>query len=84
MITSDSIILRWIDGYEIRFSKKVIQRLLPHEPCWSKEESALISVQIDQLLKKGVVERCKPVKGQFIFKKFLIEKPDGSHRLILN
>lgn len=41
--------------------------------------------QIAALLKrKGAIQECQPESGQFVSKSFLVPKPDGSYRFILN
>lgn len=41
-------------------------------------------MQIQNLIQKNAISKCKPVKGQFISNIFLTPKPDGSARMILN
>lgn len=83
-LTSDANILQWVIGLKIPFTSKVIQNSLPPEARWSLKEEYLISSQINDLLVKGTISRCDPVRDQFISKIFLTPKPDGSYRLILN
>lgn len=58
--------------------------VLPQEKIWSGLDSCLVKEQIRKLLDKRAIQKCDPVAGQFISKIFLVPKPDGSHRLILN
>jgi hypothetical protein len=44
----------------------------------------LIQLEINELLRKGAIEECSECKGQFISSFFLVPKPDGSNRFILN
>lgn len=83
-ITSDKLILSWISGYKIPFVSKVLQPIPPVESKWSLQESSAISDLLNDLLKKGAICQVNPCKKQFISKIFLIPKPDGSFRLILN
>lgn len=39
---------------------------------------------VEKLLQKGAIEECKPEPDQFISSFFLVPKPDGSYRFILN
>lgn len=57
---------------------------VPREPHWSSVEVTEISEQINLLLKKGTINNCASVEGEFISPIFLRPKPDGSLRLILN
>ena len=47
-------------------------------------EVKFFQLAIDNLLLKGAIEQCKPSKDQFLSSYFLVPKPDGSHRFILN
>lgn len=58
--------------------------MAPKEPEWSLQEQSLIVNQIARLKEKGVISRAETHPKQFISRIFLIEKQDGSHRLILN
>lgn len=40
--------------------------------------------EIEKLLQKGAIESCLPVQGQFLSSFFLVDKPDGSKRFIIN
>ena len=82
--TSDSRILEWIDGYKIPFCKSVVQTSSPKEPSWSQGDRSLISDHIRKLVSQGVINHCQPRRDQFISSIFLVPKPDGSSRLILN
>ncbi|KAJ8963910.1 hypothetical protein NQ317_008294 [Molorchus minor] len=49
-ITKDPIILSWVKGYTIPFSKKVKQYCLPSLPKWSDSEKQFINSEILRLL----------------------------------
>lgn len=84
-ITTDSFILDCIRGYEIPFLT-----LPPQALSWTKkvkfsvDDEILIHREIDKLLSKGAIVKCKPIEGQFLSPFFLVAKPDGSKRFILN
>lgn len=48
------------------------------------EERSQISLHICELLAKGAIAPCLPVKNQFVSNIFLRPKPNGSSRLIVN
>lgn len=73
-----------VKGYRITFAKKVRQISIPVEPCFSEQESTLLKMAINDLIAKGAIVKCKPVKGQFLSSYFLVDKPDGGKRFILN
>lgn len=47
-------------------------------------ERRLIQNQINILLEKRAIETCQSKSDQFVSKIFLVPKPDGTHRVILN
>lgn len=83
-ITSDPIILSWVEGYTIEFSSPLFQAALPPQCSFSPVELGVLDALIPQLVSKGVLAPCEPCRGQFISPIFLEPKPDGSSRLILN
>lgn len=83
-LTSDERILEWISGYKIPFAYKVVQRTPPSEQSLSDAEKSIMSIEIDFLLGKGAIEKCKPHPKQFLSWLFIISRSDGSDRLILN
>ena len=54
------------------------------EPGGSSEEKIQLEESIQKLLAKGAIEECEPCKGQFLSPYFLVPKPNGSNRFILN
>lgn len=83
-ITSDETILSWVRGVKIPFSRKVFQARPPSEPHWSEQERLAINQQLGELLEKGAIEETNATLGQFLSNIFLVSKPDGGYRLILN
>lgn len=43
-----------------------------------------MQVEIDELLRKGAIEECQDCEGQFLSSYFLVPKPDGTNRFIIN
>lgn len=83
-ITRDPVILSWLKGYKLPIKKQICQKTVIHKKKWSLSESSHISNEITHLLTIGAITECKPCKGQFISSIFLISKPNGKKRLILN
>ena len=54
------------------------------EQSWSAEEEKSMKIVIEQLLEIGAIEPCIDLADQFLSPYFLLPKPDGSHRFILN
>ena len=83
-ITSDKTILSWIKGYKIPFSKIPIQESEPIQENWSEKDILKVNDLIVELLSKGAIKKCSDKPGQFISNIFLVPKPNGKCRLILN
>lgn len=84
MFSNNNIIQRWISGYKIPFRKTPHQIRIPKEPQRPAEEISELSKLLLELQDKKVIKPCKPTKNQFISNIFLVPKPNGSKRLILN
>ncbi|XP_067215712.1 uncharacterized protein [Linepithema humile] len=83
-ITSNSRILQAISGYRLPF--------IQQPPSQTREPSVLLtyfeeqrcSQEIARLLTKGAIEPTVDCEGQYLSSFFLIEKPSGGYRFILN
>lgn len=76
--------MSWVRGFKIPFSRKVFQAHPPSEPHWFGQERLAINQQLDELLKKGDISETNATHGQFSPNIFLVRKPGGGYRLILN
>lgn len=83
-ITDDNFILSCIKGYSIPFKDHPIQSKSLNQPSWSSEQRTEIRSAIAQLLIKKAVEEYLESNNQFISSVFLVPKPDGSSRFIIN
>lgn len=54
------------------------------ETDWSNSEKFAIARGIKKLLEKGVIQTVTPSADQFLSNIFLVPKPDGTQRFILN
>lgn len=61
-----------------------IQKHAPKPSFFSVTEQRQIASAILEQLKLGAVIKVKPCKAQFLSPYFLVKKPDGSYRFILN
>lgn len=83
-ITSDAILLSWISGARIDFTVPILQLSVPKPITFSPAECSLIQIELDNLLRKGVIERASHSEGEFISNIFFRPKKDGNIRIILN
>ena len=79
-ITKDHFVLEKIRGYKLVLEQKVFQIKKPHTLSPNKD----LDRAIGKLIISGAIEKCCFTEGQFISSYFLVLKPDGSHRFILN
>lgn len=72
-------------GYSIRFISQPIQNKKEiSNQHWSETEILHIKNQVSKLLQKGAIKKCEPAEAQLLSSFFLVPKPDGTHRLIIN
>ena len=83
-ITNDKFVLHAIQGYCIPLKQKVSQNKMPENCKMSETELYHLEIAVEKLLKSGAVELTGQCKDQFISPYFLVPKPDGSYRFILN
>lgn len=82
-ITDDPFILQCVTGYKIPFLHTPNQSALRHKIKNSQSDKDLCKAIAD-LFDKGAIENCNPIAGQFLSPYFLVPKPDGTNRFILN
>jgi len=83
-ITHNRFALECIKGYKIIFDHPVYQSTFFTGNNFSKEEEKDLKEAISELIASGAIKKCKPIHGQFISPYFLVPKPNGSKRFILN
>lgn len=83
-ITNNSVVLDWIhNGFAVPFCKPVYQTNIKRISMTSKDINN-VQKAITNLLELGAITPCFPSADQFISPIFLVEKPNGGHRFILN
>ena len=75
-MTKDQNILQIVKGYGIPFLWRPKQKREPQEINFSMQEKATISLEVQNLLKKGAVEQVCPQKDQFLSNIFKVKKKD--------
>lgn len=83
-LTDDKIILQYIEGYKIPFSEKIYQQKVPSLPVFTQSEFQACLRSVKELLSKGSIRECQSCEGEFISSYFLVDKPNGEKRFILN
>lgn len=83
-ITNDTEVLSTILGFYIPFHTKPVQIKEPLQREFSRVEQLEIRKCIDHLLAIGAVAIVSPCKSQFLSTIFIVPKPDGKWRFILN
>lgn len=61
-----------------------MQHMLPREQSWSHKEFKEMVTCINKFIELGAINKCIKTKNQFVSQVFLVKKPDGSNRMILN
>ena len=83
-LTHDPFVLESVQGVRVDLHEEPNQKCKPREYVMSKENRHNTSSVVREHLEKGIIEKCKPCKGQFLSNIFLRPKPNGKHRLILD
>ena len=83
-LTTNKTILDIVAGYKIEFDTISEQLASPNKIFTNVKESQIVAHEIEKLLIKGVVQKVRHTKGEFLCNIFLLPKKDGSYRLILN
>lgn len=75
--------LDWVQGYKIPFTNTPPS--YESEPQhWHRNEKDIIASEIKKLLLLGAISECLPHQDQFTSPIFLVPKPNGTFRFILN
>ena len=82
-LTHDPEILMTVTGVHIELDE-LPEPPKPRSAQFTEKEREVITAEIKKLLAKRVLELASPEPGQIISPIFLIPKPDGTHRMILN
>ena len=83
-LTSDSFVLECVNGIKIPFTSTPYQKRIPKEYYADLEKSLFIDLEVDKLLKKEVIVEIDSVSDSFVSNIFLVPKPDGSFRMIID
>lgn len=84
IVKQEQVLLSWVEGYKIPFISTPTQDKEPLSQPLSPKESKLIEQEIQKLLTLGAIQICNDNPKQFISSTFLVKKPNGKYRFILN
>lgn len=83
-LTSDVYVLSCIKCLEIEFLEVPVQKYRPSEYRLNKQKSEFIDKQLVMLLEKGAIVFQDDVPGLYLSNIFLVPKPNGTFRMILD
>ena len=83
-IYSDLEILSTVSGLRLDFTEEIEYRSSVTLSKYSPKEEIFLSVEINNLLYKGVIEERQHEESEYISPIFLTSKSDGPFRTILN
>lgn len=83
-ITSDKWVLQTVQGYRINFETNPVQSKLPGKIGFSESEKSLVDQEINKMLHEHAIEYSHHEDGEFISNLFLVPKPNGNFRPVIN
>ena len=84
LITNDPWVLQIVQGYQIEWLSKPVQKQYPFTPKYSKHQTHQIDIEVRKLLVKGAIVETEETQDQFVGHLFLTPKKDGSMRPVFN
>lgn len=70
--------------YKLKFERPVYQSQLPTVTKFTDSDQNHVENTINDLVSVGAISKCNPCSDQYISRIFLVPKPNGKKRLILN
>lgn len=84
-LTSDRFILDCVgNGYKIEFIEQPFQNCVPKQNLLNAKDEVYMDEVLGNLLNEGVVTEVSSHPKQFISTYFLVKKPNGDYRFVLN
>lgn len=84
ILTSDVYVLSCVQGLDIEFLEVPVQKVRPPEYRFNKEKCDFMDNHIVLLLEKGAIARQDDIPGLYLSNIFLVPKPNGTYRMILD
>lgn len=73
--------MEWVKGYKVEFAKPITRNI---SCCRNIGDPKIVGSAVHDLLDLGVIELTEPASDQVLSPVFVVPKPDGKFRLILN
>ena len=83
-LTSDNWVLQAVSGYSIVFDEKPFQKLVPKEIPFNNEQYEIVDKEVKTLLEIGAVVPSEHEPDEFISTLFIVPKPNGKYRPVIN
>ena len=84
MFTKDPYVLSQVSGVSLEFQANPVQSKEPRVPKFNKKEMSNINLEVNKMLKQGVIEQTNPSEDQFVGHLFLRPKKSGGFRPVFN
>jgi len=82
--TNDQWVLNAVSGYKIEFVQNPHQQSVPSGISFNDEQRSVVDNEVVQLLQKGAIVPSFHEENEFISNLFVVPKPNGKWRPILN
>ena len=83
-ITSNDIVLDIVNGFKLEFTRQPNVPTFLKNKAFSPAESVQINSEVSRLLQIGAIRLLDRSEASFVSPIFVVPKPDGKSRLILN
>jgi len=83
-LTSDNWVLQAVSGYSIVLNEKPFQKLVPKEIQFNNEQYEIVDKEVKTLLEIGAVVPSEHEPDEFISTLFIVPKPNGKYRPVIN
>ena len=84
ILTKDPKILEIVKGFKIPFVKNPTEERVPQIPHIVQEHAAVIQLEIENMLKMGILQQAEHQAGELLSNIFLVGKRDGGNRPVMN
>ena len=84
MLTNDEWVLDTVSGYHIQFDQKPFQRVIPKETSFNEEQHEIVDNEVKKLHSIGAIVPCCHEKDEYISTIFIVPKPNGKFRPVIN